>query len=470
MSGPRFRHDDAGTPESEWLSSPRWEQCPVVDVARLLEDHDRLVVASAHPDDETLAVGGLIADAAAAGVEVHVVVATAGEASHPRSTVWTPQMLAGVRAQEVEQAVALLAPEAHVTHLCHADGGLAGSGATLRSELTGALTSSTLLLAPWTDDGHPDHDALGLAARDAAAEVGCALRHYPVWLWHWATPESAPWSRMLALEPSAEALHRKREALSRFVSQTSPLSPLPGDEPVVTTEVLARAERLVEVLLCGATAGDGENRGEPDVPADMTTDPHTDPRDEQFDAMYADSADPWRFEGSFYEHRKRALTLAVLGRPRYERVLEVGCATGKLTERLAERSNSLIGLDTSGRALAVAALHTPSGTRWLQGTAPADLPDGPFDLVVLSEIGYFLTPGELLATLRGVRERLAEDGEIVLVHWQHATEDIPLDGVLVHEQAHHLLDLPVRASYADQDVRIDVWGRPVSVAMEEGRL
>lgn len=460
MTSPRFTHEQAGTAESVWFASPRWDDCAVAEVECLLQDCDRLVVASAHPDDETLAVGGLIAEASGAGLPVHVVVATAGEASHPRSTTWTPAMLADARTREVEEAVELLAPGARVTHLGHPDGGLSQLTDTLREQLADEVTGSTLLVAPWTDDGHPDHDALGVAAREAAGETGCALRHYPIWLWHWATPDSAPWGRMHVIEPGPDALHRKRRALARFVTQAQPLSPLPGDEPVVTDQVLARAERLVEVLI-GAT--------EPTEPTEPNQPASADDRGADFDAMYSDSTDPWRFDGSFYEHRKRALTLGVLGRPHYERVLEVGCATGRLTQGLARRSTSLVGLDTSGRALAVAALRTPSGTRWLQGTAPEDLPDGPFDLIVLSEVGYFMSPGELLATLRGVRARLAPDGEIVLVHWQHPTEDIPLDGVLVHEQAHHVLDLPVRASYVDADMRIDAWGHPRSVAGEEGR-
>lgn len=455
MTAPHFTHEEAGTPESVWLASSRWDRCPVVETDGLLEGCDLLVVASAHPDDETLGVGGLIADAAAGGVPVHVIVATAGEASHPDSATWTPAMLAESRMREVEQAVGLLAPEAHVTHLRHPDGRLAAAEDALRDAMVRVLTPSSLLLAPWTGDGHPDHDALGRAARGAAQEAGCTLHHYPVWLWHWATPESAPWEGMLVVEPTMEALHLKRRALGMFPTQTQALSPLPGDEPVVTPAVLARASRVIEVLIDG---GDGAPSAS-----------ETDTRAEAFDAMYADSSDPWQFDGSFYEHRKRALTLGVLARPRYGHVLEVGCATGRLTEGLAKRSHSLIGLDTSGRALAVAAGHTPSGAQWLHGAAPEDLPDGPFDLVVLSEVGYFMTPSELLATLRGVRARLADQGEIVLVHWQHPTEDIPLDGPLVHEQAGHVLDLPVRASYVDADVRIDAWGHPMSVAETEGR-
>ena len=67
-----------------------------------------------------------------------------------------------------------------------------------------------------------------------------------------------------------------------------------------------------------------------------------------------------------------------------------------------------------------------------------------FDLVVISEVGYFLRGDEWLTTLRGVRRLLAEGGELVLVHWRHPTHEIPRDGRLATEQAIAMLDLPLR--------------------------
>jgi SAM-dependent methyltransferase len=185
--------------------------------------------------------------------------------------------------------------------------------------------------------------------------------------------------------------------------------------------------------------------------------------------MYDDGDDPWRLAGSFYEDRRRALLLAVLGRRRYHRALEVGCADGRLTEELVERCDDLVALDTSGRAVASARRRVPGATVQ-QGAAPADLPPGPFDLVVLSEVGYFLTPLELVATLRRLEASLAPGGEVVLCHWQHPTQDVPLDGALVHEQAAGVFALPRRVEYSDADLRIEVWGGgPDSVAEQEGR-
>jgi SAM-dependent methyltransferase len=230
--------------------------------------------------------------------------------------------------------------------------------------------------------------------------------------------------------------------------------------PVLGPAALARAHRLFETLV-------DPGHVLPTV-ATASREGAVSDRGERFDRMYDDGDDPWRFEDSFYEDRRRALLLAVLGRRRHRRVLEVGCADGRLTEELVERCDDLVALDTSSRAVVAARRRVPGATV-LQGAAPADLPPGPFDLVVLSEVGYFLTPLELVATLRRLEASLAPGGEVVLCHWQHPTRDVPLDGALVHEQAATVFTLQRRAEYVDADLRIEVWGGPASVAEQECR-
>ncbi|MBM6401565.1 PIG-L family deacetylase [Phycicoccus sonneratiae] len=455
---PAFTHDDPGTPEPVWLADPRWSGLPVLDLDALAGRFSRLVVAAAHPDDETLAVGGLLAAAHRSGLPVHVVVATAGEASHPGATAWTPDLLAQVRRAEVEEAVRRLAGNAVVEHLDLPDGGLSGCEEQLVHLLAERCDEGSLLVAPVRVDGHPDHDALGRAAAVAGGRTGATVAAYPLWLWHWGTPDDLDWSRAVVVEPAPEDLHRKATALDAHRSQTAALGPGPGDGEVVTGPVLRRARRLVEVLLADPAAlpvrrdAGGADRARP------------------FDEMYDHSSDPWNHLGSFYETRKRALTTAALGRPHYPDVLEIGCATGVLTRELASRADRVVAMDVSPRALEVARRDGPASVRWVLGTAPSDVPPGVFDLVVLSEVGYFLRPTELLETLRVARKRLADGGEVVLVHWRHPTAGIPLDGPLVHEQAAAALaDLGHRARYSDADVLLDVWGGPASVATEEGR-
>lgn len=457
-SGRGFHHTDPGTAESTWLADARWDTVPVLDLDALARRYDELVVAAAHPDDETLAAGALVAAAHRHGLPVRVVVATAGEASHPEATAWTPDRLAPLRRAEVAAAVDRLAPGAVLDHLGLPDGGLAAHEDELADRLAARCGPATLLIAPWTADRHPDHDALGRAAVAAAARCGATLAHYPLWLWHWGTPDDLDWERVHVLEPAAADRQRKAAALAEHRSQTAPLGPQPGDGPVVTEVVQGRARRLVEVFLAAPGALPTA------APRSVAT------VAEPFDAMFDGTADPWGFEGSFYEARKRALTLAALARPRYGTVLEIGCSTGILTRALAERADEVVALDVSERALEVAREDAPAHVRWVGGGAPDDVPHVPADLVVLSEVGYFLTPTEWLRTLRVVRDRLADGGEVVLVHWRHPTDDIPLDGPAVHEQAAAALaDLGHRVHHEDGDVLLDVWGGPASVAEAEGR-
>ncbi len=457
-AAPVFHHADAGTPETAWLLDPRWSAVPSLDVAALAARHDHVLVAAAHPDDETLGVGGLVAALARHGAEVTVLVATDGEASHPRARAWSPQQLARVRADEVTAAVARLAPDARVDRLGLPDGGLAAAEDRLAEALAEGCGPGTLVIAPWSTDGHPDHDALGRAASVAAARSGATVAHYPVWLWHWGRPDDLPWGSVHAVELSPPDLARRAAALDEYPSQTGALGPGPEEAAVVTEPVLRRARRVVEVLLAAPDAL-------PALPARDDADVAA-----PFDAMYADGPDPWGFEGSFYEERKRALTTAVLGRPRYGSVVEIGCADGVLTSALTARADEVVAVDVSPAALDRARARRLENVRWVLGRAPEAVPTTPADLVVLSEVGYFLTPLELLETLRRVREGLAEGGEVVLVHWRHPTADVPLDGPTVHDQAASVLaDLPHRVHHVDADVLVDVWGHPASVAEQEGR-
>ncbi len=298
----------------------------------------------------------------------------------------------------------------------------------------------------------------------ALSHSGADLAHYPIWLRHWGALEALPWPHVVASETSRAGAWRKRAALAEFPTQMSAW----GDTasmggavaPVLGPEALDRARRLVEVLV-------DPTHALPRLPSDRLQ-RRAAARAQQFDRMYDAGDDPWAFDGFFYEERRRALVLALLGCRRYGRALEIGCADGRLTEALLERCDRVVALDTSHRAVKAAQGRAP-GAGVVQGMAPADLPAGPFDLVLLSEVGYFLTPLELLATLRRCEASLAPGGELVLCHWQHPTERVPLDGALVHEQAATVLTLERRATYLDEDVRIEVWGDGGSLARREGR-
>ena len=459
-----FSRHDPGTSEREWWAAPQWQDVPALDTQEVVRRHPHVLVVAAHPDDEAIGIGGLLSDLAGLGARLTVLLATSGERSHELPDEDSRSALARARRRESERALLGLAPGAEIVHLGLPDTRVCDVEEVVAAAVAERAGPDTLVLAPWFEDGHTDHDAVGRAARAAGAAVGLAVAFYPIWLWHWSTPESMTWDRLVAVEVSLTGCWRKRAALEEFRSQTRAIGIPDGSEhrdtPVITAELQQRSTRLVETLLdpCGVLPVRTAEVDASRVAA----------RTAGFDEMYDHSGDPWRFSGSFYEQRRRALVLAVLGRASYGRVLEIGCADGGLTRALVERSPAVTALDTSARAVdaAHAAAPTASVSR---GEAPTAIPAGPFDLVLLSEVGYFLSPLELMATLRRAVASLAAGGEIVLCHWQHPTLGVPLDGALVHEQAAAVMGRPPRASYRDGDLAIDVWGEGETLAEQEGR-
>lgn len=159
-----------------------------------------------------------------------------------------------------------------------------------------------------------------------------------------------------------------------------------------------------------------------------------------FDAVYAARADPWNFEGSDYERAKYVATMAALPMPRYLSGFEIGCSIGVLTAQLADRCDRLLAVDVSAVALAAAQrrLAARAHVRIEKMAAPGRFPAGHFDLVMLSEVGYYWSPADLALASRRIVDALSPGGHLVLVHWTPRVADYPLDGDDVHA---HFLDL-----------------------------
>ena len=73
-----------------------------------------------------------------------------------------------------------------------------------------------VVVGVWRGDRHPDHAAVGWAAATAAAGAGSVYLEYPVWMWHWASPDdvSVPWARARVLPLPQEVVAAKRAAVS----------------------------------------------------------------------------------------------------------------------------------------------------------------------------------------------------------------------------------------------------------------
>ncbi len=434
-----FTHDTAGTPAAAWRADPRWAALPPADP---FAGHDRVVVLAAHPDDETLGAGGLLTTAHARGLDVAVVVATLGEASHPLSPTHTPAGLGRLRARESHDAVTLLAPGCTPRLLGLPDGAVAEHEEAVTTAVVEVVRDGrrTLVVAPWRRDGHPDHEAVGRAGAAAAVRCGAGLLEYAVWFWHWGSPDDAPWDQLVALHLDPAAVERKAAAVRAHRTQVEPLSDRPGDEVLLGPDLLAHAAGDTEVLV------------------------RRPPADPALDRLHAADEDPWGVDRRWYEQRKRDLLLATLPHRRYAAALEVGCSTGATTLALAARCDRLTAIDPSPHALARARARLdadPAGhdVRLVAGAVPAHWPAGPWDLVVVSETGYFLPPAELEGLVARVVADLAPGGVLALAHWRHPVEGWPLDGADVH--AAFTAALPVAATYRDRDVELLVLGHDV---------
>jgi SAM-dependent methyltransferase len=186
-----------------------------------------------------------------------------------------------------------------------------------------------------------------------------------------------------------------------------------------------------------------------------------------FDRLYAESGDPWGFATRWYERRKRALTVAVLPEPHFGTVLEVGCSIGMLTAELAARADRTIGIDPSARALAGARERVPAA-EFVQGRVPEDWPAGAYDLVVLSEVAYYLDVGDLAELLDYVAADLAPDGFVLACHWRRRVADYPQTGDAVHEAMSERW--PRQSRIDEADFLLDVFhpSGPYTVATRAG--
>ncbi|MBG6055022.1 LmbE family N-acetylglucosaminyl deacetylase [Salinibacterium sp. CAN_S4] len=426
----RFDSSVAGTPAATWRADPRLADRPPLD----LHGVDELLVVAAHPDDETLGAGGLIALCSGRGIRVTIVVVTDGGAGG----------IAAVRSRELAEAAAILgagSPGAVVVELGFAD------GETLehRVEITAALreqisqaSRSALIVAPWRGDGHRDHRVVGQIV--AGLVAGRRFAEYPIWLWHWGHPESEamPWQNVESVRVDAT----KQSALDRYRSQTA------GDDPVLRPDFLENFTGGTEFFVTGDRALGAE----------------------YFDATYERHDDPWGLATRWYESRKREIMLASLPRESYGRVLEIGSSIGVTTEALAGRTSSLLSVDVSAAAVERARARVGDRATIEVQDVTTDFPEGEFDLVVLSEVGYYFGAAGLAAVLESIVAALGDGGTLVACHWRHPVADYPLDGDAVHA-AIAGLGLHRIVRHEEEDFILEVLSRdPRSVARESGLL
>jgi 2-polyprenyl-3-methyl-5-hydroxy-6-metoxy-1,4-benzoquinol methylase len=144
-----------------------------------------------------------------------------------------------------------------------------------------------------------------------------------------------------------------------------------------------------------------------------------------FERLYQSSPDPWGFRTSAYEQTKYRRTVSALGDRHFTSGLEVGCSIGVLTRVLAERCDRLLGVDIVEDPLEAARSRCADQpqVRFRRMQVPAEWPEGCFDLMVFSEVLYFLSAADIERCASRVHESLLPAGMVVLVNWLGQTDD-----------------------------------------------
>jgi SAM-dependent methyltransferase len=197
-----------------------------------------------------------------------------------------------------------------------------------------------------------------------------------------------------------------------------------------------------------------------------------------FAEMYERSNDPWHLAERWYESRKYALTLAALPARRYKRAFEPGCSAGVLSALLAERCDALVSWDRRPEAVATAAarLRGFEAADASVGLVPEQWPDGTFDLIVLSELLYYLDADGRARLLKRVLGSLMTHGHLVAVHWRHHVPEYSAEAEEVHGELRARPELVTLVTHEEEDFLLDVYAfapdeadrQALSVAAAEG--
>ena len=157
---------------------------------------------------------------------------------------------------------------------------------------------------------------------------------------------------------------------------------------------------------------------------------------ERFERKYETSADPWGYRTSAYERNKYAATLAALPPRPLTRALEVGCSIGVFSRLLATRCEQLVAIDFSAHALALAReeLAGVVNVELRRASFPEQVPEGEWDLIVCSEVLYYLDEPALVSAIGWLRARLQRGASVLAVSWRGEGAEEPLSGDEAHER------------------------------------
>lgn len=191
-----------------------------------------------------------------------------------------------------------------------------------------------------------------------------------------------------------------------------------------------------------------------------------------FEDLYRHNSDPWGYDSHWYEARKRQICLALLTRPRYPKVLEVGCSNGHLSIHLAQRAEELVCIDVSESAVQLASERLQEFEHVVveNRKIPEDYSIQKFDLILISEMAYYLSANELHQFIEKLKHSLNDCGEILCCHWRHEIQDFELNAEQVHQAFQQHFPFHHYLSLNDPDFMIDLWTANTSSLAQQEKL
>ena len=411
-----------------------WQQQATEITTEDLKQFGTTVVIAPHEDDESLGCGGTIALLRQMDVPVFVVFVSDGSKSHPNSKKFPAEKLRQLRETEALKALQILnVTSQNASFMRLKDTAVPNktspdfdAAVQQMMEILKGINPKTILVT-WEKDPHSDHRSSWQILNQAVLQLKTKPRvlQYLIWIWELGKQaditqnEVVKWFQV-NIKPVAEI---KKKAVEAHLSQTTRLI---DDDPegfILSPEILAHFDYGEELFIESKPFVSDHPEKTNSLSADF------------FNEFYSHGDDPWHFESSPYERSKYQATLAALPRETYQSAFEIGCSIGVLTKMLSPKCKKLLAVEPADVPLQKAKerLKDEPHVRLQKMFVPQDFPQEQFDLILLSEVGYFLSWEDLQKLAGLMIEHLQSGGQLLLVHWTPVVPEFPLTGDEVHD-------------------------------------
>ncbi len=155
-----------------------------------------------------------------------------------------------------------------------------------------------------------------------------------------------------------------------------------------------------------------------------------------FDRKFADNGDPWQTFTNRDEARKRRAILRGVGAGPIGRVLELAAGNGSNSVALARPALRLDATEgtITGTALVCHAVGKDRRVRVRQVILPGRFPGRRYDVAVVAELLYYLTPAAMARVARDVARHVLPGRTLVLAHHRVDYPDFVQHADGIHER------------------------------------